>query len=141
MALEPAKTPLPLRSPLLGSISTIEVSQVDGGDAGRSFFFEERYFVQSYGITDGVNYRKRSRRDEYLPNIRDEWDLSDFDVTGLGGSTETTRFTCFSSPFLLAWMYSKFRQFLQGRVARMANIVEATTRAYHDMATKQVCKS
>ena len=82
-------------------------------EVGHLFRWEERACLSYFKVLDGVEYRKRSRKEQYLEKVAEAWGLTEFDVAqGHSGTDWST--TVFSSPLLVAWMFAKARHFRKG---------------------------
>lgn len=106
--------PCVLRSGLLHD-AVLPVFYWSEASIGRCFYFEQRYWLQYFGIRDACEYRKRERRSGYITQALEQWNLGVGDVRLPSQEPESFKTVVFSTPLSLAWLLQKFRQFETGR--------------------------
>ena len=102
------------RSTLLGP-GFLPVFQWSEGAVGRSFFWEQRFWLEAMKIMDKPEYRKREKRQAYLENLSRDWGLASCDFVRRGDGDGSIKTTIMSSPMLIAWLFMKMRHFEKAR--------------------------
>ena len=126
-------TPLSATVGLCGD-SCMEMFQWADASPGRSFIWEQRYFLSFFKIRDGIEYRKRQKQCSYLESVTVDWALSPADFILPDGSPGSMKTICFTSRGLLPWLFSMHRNAIRGHSADMVPCVEHSVQAYYATA-------
>lgn len=129
----------PLRSGLLWE-SVVPVYHRLGADVGRSFFFEQRIWLQHLGVSCHSEYRKREKKEGYISKCLTSWALGADHFCPPSGGEENIKTNTMSTSMLLAWLLEKYRHFEKGREIDKMRRCSAAVEAWCLMAQSGFAK-
>lgn len=100
---------LPVVSRLLPGV-VMPVLHLPDGQSGRSFYFEQRWWLEAAGIKDAVAYRKQERKRNVLEQAVAEFHLDACDLSRPDGGATCISTISVSTRLLLGWLLLKRAQ-------------------------------
>ena len=130
-----ATRPYPVKLGLLGQ-ATLVAHHREGADLGFAFHWEERCWLQDFGIKDQVAYRKRARTQDYAGKLCREWSLNVDRFAVPGHDQHALRTPVMDSTMLLAWFFGKYHHFDRARDEWVADRCRIALESYCSVAAR-----